>query len=817
MRRITIPLLTLAAALALFAPPAALAGHEIPSGLGEPLRRSGRSAPFRCRLTSIPPRSQPKTSSGCSVTNTGEASSDGSPITIADELPKGISLDPQGASGENSLAGLGLTNSLGEHEGFPREPKGANFNCVRETCVYNAVVIPDQTLELLFPVDVSPEAQGLSPLTNVVRVSGGGAAAACSRSRPWSPNTRPASGWRPGGGTTALSNVRAGAHPDISTTYAFASVNTGGSLAAYTKDVVYRLPAGVASDFSETPACTPAQFSEQECPVDSQVGVTTVDLEQYNSSSVGTFKRYVEPVFNIQPETGILATLGFEIAGIIVTEGQITLRPREAGGEPYGADVTFHNIDSAALEVLGGSLTVWGVPSASYHNPLRYVLPPIGPACEGGPVLHTLCGHFGFSAEGLAPIPYFVNPTSCGPQLHSEFALDSWEEPGRYVTTQMPYGPFTGCDGLTIEPQVEVQPSASSAESPSGLSLTLETPQHYENTDVVASNFDHVTVALPEGMTVNPSAGPGLAACTEAQFAYEGEVVEPEPGRGCPREAKLGTAHARSPGVPYNEEAVGSIYLAKPYENKFSEPGHPNGSLIALYLVLRIPKRGIVVTDAGKVEANPVTGQLTTTFDENPQLPVSDFTFVFHQGATSPLVTPPTCGTFTTQMDLTPFSEPLQEHLLSATFEISSGVNGGPCPVGGTLPFAPKLVSGTQNNVAGAYSPFYLRILREDGEQELTKFTTVLPPGVTGNLTGIPFCPDADIQAARSVTGAEELEHPSCPQPAKSGIRSSKRASAACSLRRRGRSISAAPTTARRCRSSRSPRRRSDRSTSARS
>jgi hypothetical protein len=96
-------------------------------------------------------------------------------------------------------------------------------------------------------------------------------------------------------------------------------------------------------------------------------------------------------------------------------------------------------------------------------------------------------------------------------------------------------------------------------------------------------------------------------------------------------------------------------------------------------------------------------------------------------------------------------------------------VDDGPCPSGGVPPFAPRLVSGTHGNSAGSYSPFYLRIVREDGEQELTKFTTVLPPGLTGNLTGVPFCPEADIEAARSVTGAEELEHPSCPQASEIG------------------------------------------------
>jgi hypothetical protein len=115
---------------------------------------------------------------------------------------------------------------------------------------------------------------------------------------------------------------------------------------------------------------------------------------------------------------------------------------------------------------------------------------------------------------------------------------------------------------------------------------------------------------------------------------------------------------------------------------------------------------------------------------------------------------------------LTPWSEPLEPRLLaspSKSFEITSGVRGGSCPSGGVPPFSPQVVSGTQNNAGGGYSPFYLRLIREDGEQELIKFSTILPPGLTGNLTGVEKCSDTAIEAARTVTGAEEEQHPSCP------------------------------------------------------
>ncbi len=65
----------------------------------------------------------------------------------------------------------------------------------------------------------------------------------------------------------------------------------------------------------------------------------------------------------------------------------------------------------------------------------------------------------------------------------------------------------------------------------------------------------------------------------------------------------------------------------------------------------------------------------------------------------------------------------------TSPFTIEHGVDGGACPAGGMAPFAPQVIAGTQNNAGGSYSPFYMRILRKDGEQELTRFSTVCRRG----------------------------------------------------------------------------------------
>ncbi len=140
------------------------------------------------------------------------------------------------------------------------------------------------------------------------------------------------------------------------------------------------------------------------------------------------------------------------------------------------------------------------------------------------------------------------------------------------------------------------------------------------------------------------------------------------------------------------------------------------------------------------------------------------------QGATSPLVSPPACGSYDAQASLTPWSAPESpQQLYSPVFAIEDGVGGGPCPAGGIPPFHPGIVAGTLNNSAGSYSPMDIHITRNDGEQEITRFTSILPAGLTAKLTGIPFCPDAEIEAAKHVTGAQEEAEPSCPKDSEIG------------------------------------------------
>jgi hypothetical protein len=560
----------------------------------------------------------------------------------------------------------------------------------------------------------------------------------------------------PGSFRLTASSYQAGAHADWTTTFDFAH-NAAGRTFNDVKDTVVNLPAGFMGNANRFafPTCTDAQLlgkvvGVSECPPASQVGTISLTLNASGTPEKTTFPVYYMEVSSF----GVTAELGFRT--VVFTQVlPITVRPGDSG-------IT---VTSPSILELGEahevSVTVWGLPASPVHDAER------GQECYKRGVGEKECQNGG-KKSNIPVKPFLANPTSCG-MFTASMSADSWEEalaPPSMESTQV--GLFEGCERVHFDPSMKVEPTTRSAESPSGLNVSLEVPQTWENPDTIAtSNVRDIKVTLPRGYTVNPSEGNGLVGCTPAQYAAE--TASSSPSEGCPAESKLGTIKIETPVLA--ESVEGNVYLAQPYDNRpeFGSPEHPNGSLLALYAVAKAPDRGIIVKTAGKVEPDPVTGQLTSTFANLPQQPFSVVTFKLKQGTTSPLVSPPACGEYGAQAVLTPSSAPGEPRTVTNSLQIEDGIGGGPCPAGGVPPFHPVVLTGTQSNAAGSYSPFYLRINRNDGEQELTRFSTVMPPGLTGNLTGIPFCPDAAIEAARARTGRQELSEPACPAASKVG------------------------------------------------
>ena len=567
---------------------------------------------------------------------------------------------------------------------------------------------------------------------------------------------------------------RAGSHPrSMVTTVAFDEDGEGGSL----RRLELELPAGLIENPGAVEKCSQARFhtprvspfeaseSGESCQPLSQVGVVQVRIGG-ETRSFG--------LFNLIPPPGAPSQIGFSPFGIPIT---LTPRIRQAGGE-YGTTLELSELPPE-VDLQALTMTIWGSPWAASHNAQR------------GQCLNEAEPDFGFAKCPVVagerphlPFAYLTLPTTCQSSL--AFNLEAVSRQGGLTTATAlgrdPTGApvaLSGCKELRFEPLTQGGLTNPRASSPSGFDFSL-TPKEEALTAPgldVPSQTRTAVVALPEGMTLNPSLAAGLASCTPGQYAAE--TATSPIGVGCPEESKIGSFTVQSPlfqepEKPGAVEAVlkGGIYLAEPDEPATRTPGaeNPFDSLVAIYLIATLPERGVIVKVAGRLDLDPVSGRPIATFDDLPQLPYSRLLIHFREGQRAPLVAPSACGTFTTVADLSPWNEPAVVDRSSSSFSVAKGIGAGEaCPGGGAAPFSPGAVGGMLNAAAGSWSSFYLHLTRPDSEQELTSYSTTLPPGLTGRIAGIPYCPDAAIAAAKTMSGREEEARPSCPAASEIG------------------------------------------------
>ena len=698
------------------------------------------------------------------LTNLGDAPVDGTgtPVTILDELP-------QGAVATGVETNAGLFNAYG--------PVDCDFEASDEVvCTYEGELPPYQAIEIeiLTSLEGSPPSSG-APGT--VTVSGGKALTTSVMQGitvsddpvPFGIEKFSAVAEEEGGDQTS----QASSHPFQFTTTlqlnagsVYSTLDTGVIGARFIateqpglpRNLRFPLPAGLVGNASAMPRCDMTTFlntapDSKKCPAAAAVGVSSATVVE--SANLGLFRQAV-PVFNLPPAHGEPARFGFHAGWVPVV---IDTEVDRAHGYRIVARVS--NVSQLA-QFLSATTTLWGAPGDPRHDNARgwncLEATPSGP-CERPP--------------SLGETAFLRMPVQCSSPLDYGLSLEPWNVPiGSHVESASFTGdPLLGCNGVPFNPTLEAAPSTKLAENSSGLRFLLTMPNSgLLNKDAIAEGqAKKVEVTLPEGMTINPSQGEGLAGCSAADYA--GETAASTAEEGCPAASKIGTVRIATPLL--EEEAKGSLYVASPHDNPFD-------SLLALYMVAKIPERGILVKQAGRVEPDPVTGQLTTTFDDLPQLPFSSFDLEFRPGPRAPLVTPSACGDYDIVTHFTPWlaqdpDNPTPEEIVTrtSTFTVDRGVDGGACPGGGAPPFHPGFLAGTENNAAGSYSPFTARLTRNDGEQEFTRFSMKLPKGVIGKLAGIPFCPEVAIAAARARTGAnggqEELDSSSCPEASQIG------------------------------------------------
>ena len=689
------------------------------------------------------------------VENSGDGAVDGakSPVKITDVLPAGL----------KATAIVGAKWFSNAFTPMSCAPLPAL------SCTLSESLAPYQQLELRIKVKVE-EGASTGDL-NRVSVSGGGAPPATiqrpitvsEEQTPFGVEDFELRAEEEGG---ALA-TQAGSHPfQVTGSFVFRqgvqqTGNTGQPSvfpAGLPKDIETLLPPGLIGDPTPLLNCTMPQFNrlknstenpeENECPAQSAVGMAAVTIDEPGFAGYTVIS---VPVFNLEPAYGEPARFGFAVP---IAKATVVLDTalRSGPGEDYGVTVSSLNTTQQA-GTLSAQVTFWGVPGDPRHDSSR------GWSClsESEGLQHGLC----VPSTDQHPPAFLTMPTSCsGGPLKASARVSFWASPSDHqsILPSEPLQTLDGCNQLPFSPSISAQPSTDRASAPSGLDFNLDFQDEGLTSaeGIAQSHLKDITVALPEGLTVNPSAGVGLAGCRPAD--YERETVSSKQGEGCPNASKLGTVEVNTPLLPVPIQ--GSLYIAEPYENPFD-------SLLSLYVVLKNPEKGILIKLAGKVTPNPITGQLTTTFQNNPPVPFDHFNFHFREGQQAPLISPPACGLYTTQAQLSPFSEPASILTDLSSFQITKGFDGGPCPAG--TPFAPQLQAGMLNNNAGNFSPFYLHLTRSDADAEISSFSTNMPPGLTGILSGIPFCPESDIALARSKSGAGELAAPSCPKASELG------------------------------------------------
>lgn len=557
--------------------------------------------------------------------------------------------------------------------------------------------------------------------------------------------------------------LRAGAHPFALTTDLRAITEEGPEGGPVPTELlrdlnVFQIP-GLGGDLTAVPKCKTIDFlarppqggqeNATACPNSTVIGALDLTVGE-----VGKAPTFEAALYNLEPPPGKVARLGFFVVLIPVT---IDLSISDVYPNEPVAEVS--NV-SEVLEFIASEFTVWGVPADPAHDKDRGTCLATGKSCPAG----------------VPPRPFLTMPRSCqGPQA-TFWEADSWQDPGDWKEgfslthdEAIPPNPkgMSGCGKLAFDPSTLARPSTTSAESASGLDFEIDViDEGLKNPEGIAkADISAVEIALPKGVTANPSAAEGLGVCTLAQ--YEAEELNTPKGQGCPDAAKLGTVEAETPLL--EEHPVrGSLFLAQQDDPATPGQENPFGSLLALYMIFRDPGLGLFVKVPVEVQPNETTGQLVAFAEELPPFPLSHVVVHMRSGPRAPLVTPPSCGTYTTEALLYPSSgaEPL---LSTSNFTIDSGPNGTSCPPSGPPPFNPGFEAGSLNNAASLYSPFSLRLTRQDGEGELTRFAATLPPGVVAKIAGVPRCSDAAIASAKTKTGRQELAQPSCPSDSQIG------------------------------------------------
>jgi uncharacterized repeat protein (TIGR01451 family) len=653
------------------------------------------------------------------VANIGNTGADGSAVTFAGTFPSGLT--PMDVSASNGSYTCGAAAQV-------------------VTCSLNDPVYLGPTSYQLIEITAGVDPTATGVLTASFHIEGGGAAPGDTVDPVRISSVEPGFGIDAFDGLLLDANgnavSQAGAHPSLLTTSIDFNTHTDPDPIVGpnrpiedVRDVAVDLPPGLVGGVVGVSACTALELAYGDvttdprplCPATSQVGIATV------RTNVGSLVAL--PVFNMVPPPDVPARFGLNIYGSVVVLDAVVVR----AGSGYRVRVRASNIVQG-LAINGTTFTFWGVPSDASHDAER-ACPGQSYPSAGGPTC----------TSGATPKTFFRNPTSCTDHgIPTTATVDSWQHPGVFESATFlshqppgyPYAPqdwgpevgVEGCESVPFAPDLLAQPVAGAkAGAPAAFAFDLTMPQSDAPRSIGQSDLRKAVVTLPQGVRVNPSSADGLGACSSAQIALD--TTDPP---SCPDSSKVGSVTIDTPllDVP----VTGNVYLATPFDNPFN-------SLVAVYIVASA--KGVVVKLPGRVSLSQDTGQISTTFDDNPQLPFSRLHVEFFGGARAALVMPRRCGTYVTHAELTGWNG--RTVASDSSFTLTENARGQACP----STFSPNFSASTESNTAGSTSSFLMRFSRSDEDQSFRDLTVHLPEGLTGRIANADLCGDAQVGADR--------------------------------------------------------------------
>jgi hypothetical protein len=299
---------------------------------------------------------------------------------------------------------------------------------------------------------------------------------------------------------------------------------------------------------------------------------------------------------------------------------------------------------------------------------------------------------------------FITLPTSCGAKATTIDAPPNARQSATFTTT--------GCGAVPFTPSAGLSATNAQRTQPTGATVTLAVP---DGGNPHQSHVRRAQVKLPVGTTLSPGVANGLQACSARQFAAS----------NCPTASRVGSVSFKTPLIA--QPLGGKVFFGQPANGVYP-------------LLVAVDDQGVHLKLTGQVTLDQKTGQITTVFDNLPQVPFTSFALTFQGGDRGVLANPAACGTKPMTATLTPWSGNAAV-AATAAYTVTGCTN--------PTPFRPGLAVKSDSRLAGRPSgALAITISRPDGDQDFGGVETNLPPGLAGKLTGVPICSEARAKAA---------------------------------------------------------------------